>query len=254
MAKNVGKALRVLVVDDSPIDRVYHATLLRELGHVPRLACDAWEALEMLGVAPSDVVLLDMRLPDMDGLGALRCIRALPPPACEAPVIVVTALLGKEDRKCCLEAGVRACLSKPLEASDLAAVLAGAVGRTKAPAATVAPTTQGGEAGPEAKNLRRLPGPGGTALCRDFLLELDVKQAAIVRAMVRGRWGEVAGLAHALAGGAAILGLQGLVAAARRLDHKVRVARGALDAEDMAVMFEAMQKARQAVEAWLEER
>ncbi len=254
MEEGFGKALRVLVVDDSPIDRIYHATLLRELGHVPRLACDAWEALEMLVAAPSDVVLMDMRLPDMDGLGALRRIRALPPPACEAPVIVVTALLGKEDRKRCLEAGVRGCMAKPLEASDLAAALAGAVGRAKAPGGRVVPAMRGRDNVPENVSLRRLPGPVGAALCRDFLLELDVKQAAMVRAMARGRQHEVAQLAHALAGGAAILGLQSLMTVARRMDHAAFVAGRRLDEEDMAALFEAMQEARQVVEAWLEER
>jgi CheY-like chemotaxis protein len=249
MDQNSGKVLNVLVVDDSPIDRIYHATLLRELGHEPRLASDVWEALEMLEAAPSDVVLMDMRLPDMDGLGALRRIRAMPPPACEAPVIVVTALLDKEDRKRCLEAGVRACLPKPLEAEGLAAALAGAVGRARVLAATAAPMMQGRGSG----NVHGLSGPGGAALCRDFLVELDVKQRAMDLAMARGRQHELAQLAHALAGGAAILGLRSLVEAARRLDNAVYVAGRRLDGEDMAAMFAAMQEARQVVEAWLAE-
>lgn len=254
MEEGFCKALRVLVVDDSPIDRIYHAALLGELGHQPGLASDAWEALEMLGAVSFDAVLMDMRLPDMDALGALRCIRALPPPACKVPVIMVTALLDKEDRKRCLEAGALACLAKPLEASDLAAALSGLRDGAAASGAAAHPAQRKSGTGSEEGHPLGRPGRGGAALCRDFIAELDVKQAAMVRAMEQERWGEVAGLAHALAGGAAILGLRSLVAVARRLDHTVFVVGRRLDNEDLAAMFAAMQEARQLVEAWLEER
>jgi two-component system, sensor histidine kinase and response regulator len=64
-------------------------------------------------------VLMDMQMPEMDGLEATRCIRALDGAASRIPIIAMTANARPEDRQACLDAGMDAYLSKPL---DLAAL------------------------------------------------------------------------------------------------------------------------------------
>jgi CheY-like chemotaxis protein len=80
------------------------------------------EALAMLrtrGVGPFDVVLMDVQMPNMDGIETTRAIRALPTEAADIPVIAVTANAFKEQRAQCLKAGMQGFVVKPIEAELL---------------------------------------------------------------------------------------------------------------------------------------
>jgi len=111
---------RVLLVEDNPVNALLAQALLgREGCSVDRAATGA-EALEAAAHAPYDLILMDVRLPDMDGLAAARAIRARD---VATPIVALTANSFEEDRHACLAAGMDDFLTKPLSAAALRAAL-----------------------------------------------------------------------------------------------------------------------------------
>ncbi len=129
-------ALRVLVVEDHPVNRKVVARMLQKDGHVVLEAVDGQEALERLDPA-IDVVLMDVEMPNMDGVAATRAIRALEDAAGRhVPIVGLTGAALPGDRERCLAAGMDACLVKPVTRASLFSTIA----RVLAEARTTAPT------------------------------------------------------------------------------------------------------------------
>jgi CheY-like chemotaxis protein/anti-sigma regulatory factor (Ser/Thr protein kinase) len=118
------RALRVLVVEDNPVNVVLAEAMLRHLGHTPVSVHNGLEALRSLQASAWDVVLMDMQMPELDGIGATRAIRALPGPAAHLPIVAMTANVRPEDREACFAAGMDGYLAKPLDLAALQAALA----------------------------------------------------------------------------------------------------------------------------------
>jgi len=116
-------ALRVLVVEDNPVNVVLAEAMLRHLGHVPRSVHDGRQALQALQAGAFDLVLMDMQMPELDGPGATRAIRALPGPKARIPIVAMTANARPEDRQVCLAAGMDEYLAKPLDLAALQVAL-----------------------------------------------------------------------------------------------------------------------------------
>jgi len=111
---------RVLLVDDNPVNREVAATLLSDAGLQVTLAADGREAVAAVGREAFDLVLMDMQMPDMDGLAATRAIRALGGAAARSlPIIAMTANAFGEDRAACLAAGMNDHLAKPVDPERL---------------------------------------------------------------------------------------------------------------------------------------
>lgn len=123
-AVKTGRAPRVLVVDDHPVNREVAALMLQALGCETAAACDGAEAVEAVEAQAWDLILMDVRMPRMDGLEATRRIRALAAPASEIPIVAVTADAMPEDVQRCAEAGMAAHLAKPLTQARLLETLA----------------------------------------------------------------------------------------------------------------------------------
>lgn len=104
---------RVLVVDDEPDFQTLFGHYLRRLGHEVAFADHGEAALERLRREPFDLVLLDLRLPRMDGMALLHALRATPGLA-DLPVIVVTAHADQDTAVNCLRAGADEFLEKPV--------------------------------------------------------------------------------------------------------------------------------------------
>lgn len=115
--------LRVLVADDSPVQLLFVEHALRALGHLPVTARNGREAVERCLTDAPDVVLLDLEMPVLDGIGACRAIRGAP--LAQQPTIVfVTATQDELELARCLDAGGDAFLTKPVSSGVLGAQLA----------------------------------------------------------------------------------------------------------------------------------
>lgn len=119
------RALRVLVVEDDPVNQLFLQRLLEKLGHIPQVVDDGVPALRELATRPYDCVLMDIQLPTLDGMETARRIRAEPPAACrpDIPIIAVTAYAMEHDRLQALAAGMNEHLAKPVDADTLRDVL-----------------------------------------------------------------------------------------------------------------------------------
>ena len=122
-AKAVIAGKRVLVVDDNPVNVMVGVGLLQDAGADAASASDGVEALAMLKAQAFDAVLLDVQMPVMDGLEAIRHIRADAALA-HSLVIAMTADDRAEKRRLCLEAGMDDFLAKPVEPLELLVLLA----------------------------------------------------------------------------------------------------------------------------------
>jgi PAS domain S-box-containing protein len=118
------RSLRILVVEDNPVNQQVVMTMLAKLGHRSDSACNGLEAVQALAAIPYDLVLMDCQMPEMDGYEASRRIRAgsgVLDPA--IPIIALTANAMAGDREAALAAGMSDYLSKPVGLRDLNAAL-----------------------------------------------------------------------------------------------------------------------------------
>jgi CheY-like chemotaxis protein len=113
-----------LVAEDNDMNRRVAEAILNCMGHRATLAENGLQALEAVESQDFDAVLMDMRMPAMDGLEAARRIRALPPPKGAIPIIAVSANVDRKDAAACREAGMNAVLAKPFGIQQLEALLA----------------------------------------------------------------------------------------------------------------------------------
>ena len=113
---------RILVVEDNPINQVVTSRLLAALGYEPDIAGDGLAALEAIERAAYDVVLMDVRMPGLDGPGATRAIRDRWPMS-GPRIIALTANASGADRQECIDAGMDDFLAKPVTLEELAAAL-----------------------------------------------------------------------------------------------------------------------------------
>ncbi|HET7722274.1 MAG TPA: response regulator, partial [Acidimicrobiales bacterium] len=116
--------LRVLVAEDNPVNQRVVLLFLERLGHQAEVVPDGQEVLRALEMQTYDVVLMDMRMPEMDGLEATRLIRRRWPDG-RPQVVGVTANAVAGDRAQCLASGMDGYLSKPFSMEELAEVLSG---------------------------------------------------------------------------------------------------------------------------------
>lgn len=123
--EHVLAGVRVLVVDDSEINRDVVNHILCDQGAVPSFACDGRQALDWLLAHPADVdiVLMDVQMPVMDGLQATRALRQLPQFQ-DLPVVALTAGAFQTQRTAALEAGVNHFISKPFDVPQTIALIA----------------------------------------------------------------------------------------------------------------------------------
>ena len=118
-AEDCGRAPSVLVVDDHPVNREVARIMLEAFGCDVVEVCDGQQALDAVAEQPFDLVLMDVRMPIMDGLEATRRIRAMPGTAGALSIVAMTADAMPEDVNRCLDAGMNAHMAKPINQAGL---------------------------------------------------------------------------------------------------------------------------------------
>ena len=230
-------ALRILLAEDNEINRLVAVETLRELGHAVTVvetgAAAVAAAVRGSDDGPFDLVLMDMRMPTLDGPAACRRIRAADGLPATVPVVALTANAFAEHRRACRGAGMDGLLSKPLRTADLRLWLHW-IARVRTPLADVG---------------RLLRSVGGRAA---LIAELSDTLASQTRGIVarfraddRPSAGELAGLVHRLGGGVGQFHAADLQAFCRELEHALRS--GELSAAATTVRLEVLSFAAEAL-------
>ena len=214
--------LRILVAEDNPVNQQVALGLLRKLGHSVDVASDGAEAVEAVRSRPYDLVLMDVQMPEMDGLEATSAIRALGTKAAGIPIIAMTANAMRGDEAMCLAAGMDGYISKPIDRRKLVDVVT-RYGEALASASDASPEPPE----PEAEvNFAVLD-----TLAEDLDVETVVTvlstfhQDALSRiadarnALAAGDLDRVRREGHAVKGAAASLGLTAIRTAAYAVEH-----------------------------------
>ena len=115
--------LRILLAEDNPVNQKLATRLLERMGYRADLAVNGLEAIEAVAGGSYDVVLMDVQMPELDGLEATRRIRADRPASSGPHIVAMTANALEGDRETCLAAGMDDYVSKPIRPEVLAAAL-----------------------------------------------------------------------------------------------------------------------------------
>jgi CheY-like chemotaxis protein len=256
------RPLRVLLVDDNATNQTLGIALLERAGHTVETANNGKEALAALSKGAFDVVLMDIQMPEMDGLEATAHIREQEQATgAHIPIVAMTAHALKGDRERCLEAGMDGYVSKPVQAAELYQSLAPfapadtASGRDDAiprPTEDANVTDSNHAAAPELDKAALLARVGGRedrlrAIIQVFLEESSQLMAEVQQAIANADPARLQMAAHSLKGAAGLFGVPGVVDAAveleslgragdltgareaiRRLDEEVRDLKSAL--------------------------
>ena len=116
---------RILVVEDNTVNQLVAVGILTKLGMSADVAANGLDAIEALATLPYDLVLMDMQMPELDGVGATRQIRDPRSRVLDhrVPVVAMTANAMRGDREECLAAGMNDYVAKPIEVGALVAAL-----------------------------------------------------------------------------------------------------------------------------------
>ena len=125
--QEINQHLRILLVEDNPTNQLVATSMLEKFGCRVDVAGNGWEGVQAVRDLSYDAVLMDMRMPEMDGPTAARAIRALPGPMRNVPIIALTANAFAHDREACLAAGMNDFLAKPFTATALRGAILAAV-------------------------------------------------------------------------------------------------------------------------------
>jgi CheY-like chemotaxis protein len=134
-------SMKLLLVEDHPVNQAVIGSMLGRLGHIVDIVGNGHAAIEAVREDDYEAVLMDVQMPDIDGIEATRAIRALGGAAGKTRIIALTAQALPEDRARFLAAGMDDYLAKPIDRNQLAAALLRARAGAPAPAPNVATTT-----------------------------------------------------------------------------------------------------------------
>jgi PAS domain S-box-containing protein len=239
--------LRILVAEDMAVNQKLMQAMLGRMSYTAEFASNGIEVLKALKAKEYDIVLMDVQMPEMDGLEASRQVRRQFPPERQPRIVALTANAMVEDREACREAGMDDYLSKPVQVKELQAALkrTGELVRDKqgttakkdgtpgpAPAVPTAPAVGTAPPAPDVidpsmlADLKAMGGGNGADIIKDLLnlFRSDVPPLleALRSAVTAGDAQKMKESAHSLKGGAANLGAKTMAALCFELEKKGR--------------------------------
>lgn len=248
-AQPVASSLRILLAEDNIINRKLALAALAQMGCGADVAVDGHEALKAAMEIRYDIILMDVQMPDMDGLEATRRIRKWEKESGTPPVriIALTANALAGDRDICLKAGMNDYLSKPIRLESLRTAL-----RQNPQTQPEPPETSESQPSPVIIALHQLANDlspdDAVSLASDFLADLDGQLEAVREAITLHNASEARRHAHSLKGTSSIFSLHRLHKAAEVVEEACRDGR----LEDAATALQNLRK--EAQEATLELR
>ncbi|WP_179222060.1 ATP-binding protein [Inquilinus limosus] len=217
-----GRSLSILVADDNRMNQKVLREILVRAGHQVQLAANGEEALDALDTATFDLVLMDINMPVMNGIEATKLFRFTALDRKHVPIVALTADASPGVAARCAEAGMDACLTKPIEPETLFAAIEDVLG-AHAPATeqpqpilpqNVTTLPQGGPAAIDMRVLDRLEALGGNdfliELIDDFLADIETIAQELQEAAQQGDAVRFRSNAHALRSATANIGARGL--------------------------------------------
>jgi len=218
--------LRILLAEDLVINQKFALIALERMGYRADVAANGHEVLEALRRQPYDVVLMDVQMPEMDGLEATRALRANAALASQPFIVAMTANAMQGDREQCFAVGMDDYLSKPVRLNELQAVLRHASeGRGAKMRSTTAPPKVSAQEGvAEAPTLdpavlmELRARPDGKELIGLFIAEAQTLVTTLSRAVEQNDGRALREAAHSLKGTAGYLGARRLEALSAELE------------------------------------
>ena len=128
----VGPAIRILVAEDNAVNQLLIKALLDQFGHYSDIVGNGQEALHQVQANQYDLVLMDIQMPEMDGVAATQAIRGLPGPLAHIPILAMTANVMSEQVQGYRDAGMDDVVAKPINPAELDAAIRRVVARTPA--------------------------------------------------------------------------------------------------------------------------
>jgi len=230
---SAGLHLRLLVAEDNAINQQVATGLLARLGHRADVASDGGEAVVLVERGDYDLVLMDVQMPEMDGIAATKAIRAMAGPKARVPIVAMTANAMAGDREAFLAAGMDDYISKPISRRSLQALLDRWIGRLHE-AGRGQPPIAAAMSEPMAPSVPLVDEAVKAEMCEELGAERYGRLADKLMTDLPGLLetmrglqgaGDVKGLgraAHSLKGSAGNLGFTALFQAAMALDQATR--------------------------------
>jgi signal transduction histidine kinase len=121
-----GRSLKILLAEDTPVNQQLIVRILEKGGHQVKVVDNGRDAIVAYDSEPFDIILMDVHMPEVDGLEATAAIREKEKiTAKHVPIVALTALAMSGDRERCLEAGMDAYLTKPVQRKELLGLISG---------------------------------------------------------------------------------------------------------------------------------
>lgn len=239
------RVLNILLAEDNEVNQAVIEGMLGHVGHRVDSVANGCKAIEALAKSHYDLVIMDCLMPVMDGFEAARAIRASTSSILDPmiPILAITALVTSEDRARCLDAGMTACISKPVIAGQLFAWLDEHFG------------TGYPSAGAQPRDLRQhentVANPANTlqtaheAQLREKMsraLERDLGhwQVELMSLFESGQLDQLGALAHKIRGTADVFGYTDLSIAAAKLEKSGRAGEAADGPDRVSQLVKAL--------------